>query len=122
MTAFRSRGIASDERWMSSGAHDLPRPAHVTAIRAFKEDLLKKRVVDKAQQLVANLDTTCPSKLFVASALLSALARPGRESAELARQVQQLVDMAGEISLRVKESEFDAGAMGAVGGSYFEGI
>ena len=92
----------------------------VLQVRAFKEALLKKRVVDKAQQLCADLDATCPSKLFAASALLSALARPGRESAELARQVQQTIDMAGELSLRVKESEFDVGAMGAVGGSYFE--
>ena len=68
----------------------------MTAIRAFKEDLLSKRVVDKAKQLVADLDATCPSKLFTASTLLSALARPGRESAELAMRVQQLVDMAGE--------------------------
>ena len=107
---------------MLSGKHGLPRPAHVTAIRAFKEELLKKRVIDKAQQLVADLDTTCPSKLFVASTLLSALARPGRESTELARQVQQLVDMAGDLSIRVKESAFDVAAMGAVGGSYFEHI
>ena len=91
-------------------------------VRAFKEELLSKRVMFKAHQLVADLDRTNPSKLFVASTLLSALARPGRESAELARQVQQLVDMAGEISIRVKESEFDVGAMGAVGGSYFEHV
>ena len=68
------------------------------------------------------MDATCPSKLFVASTLLSALARPGRESTELARQVQQLVDMAGDISIRVKESAFDVAAMGAVGGSYHEHI
>lgn len=114
--------LAQYEEWMRAGTPGLPRPAHVTAIRAFKEQLLSKRVISKAQQLVANVDATCPSKLFVASTMLSALARPGRESAELARQVQQLVDMAGEISLRVKESEFDVGAMGAVGGSYFEQI
>ena len=66
------------------------------------------------------MDATCPSKLFAASTLLSALARPGRESAELARRVQQLVDMAGEVSIRVKESEYDMQSMGAIGDSYFE--
>ena len=44
------------------------------------------------------------------------------QSAELASRVQQLVDMAGETSIRVKESEFDVDAMGAVGNSYFEQI
>lgn len=99
-----------------------PRPAHVTAVRAFKEELLRRRVLDKAQQLVADLDATCPSKLFAASTLLSALARPGRESAELARRVQQLVDSHGEIAIRVQESEFDVSTMGAIGNSYSEHI
>ena len=40
----------------------------------------------------------------------------------LTSQVQQLVDMAGEVSIRVKESEFDVDTMSAVGGSYFERI
>ena len=126
------------EQWLRAGKPGLPRPAYVTAIRIFKEELLSKRVVEKAAQLVAranpypnanatpntltltltltltkaaqlvaDLDLTCPTKLFTASTLLSALARPGRESAELARRVQQLVDMAGEVSIRVKESDYD---------------
>lgn len=99
-----------------------PRPAHVTAVRAFKEELLRRRVLDKAQQLVADLDATCPSKLFAASTLLSALARPGRESTELARRVQQLVDSHGEIALRVQESEHDLHHVGAIGNSYSEHI
>ena len=108
------------EQWLRAGKQGLPRPAYVTAIRIFKEELLSKRVVEKAAQLVADLDLTCPSKLFTASTLLSALARPGRESAELARRVQQLVDMAGEVSIRVKESDYDVHSMGAIGDSYFE--
>ena len=88
----------------------------------LQEGLLAKHVVDKARHLVCRPDEIVPSKLRVASALLSALARPGRVSAVLAWQVQQLVDMAGEVSLRVKESEFDAAAMGAVGTSYLEAV
>ena len=38
----------------------------------------------------------------------------------LEAHVQQLVDMAGELSIRVQESEYDARTMGAIGGSYFE--
>tara|TARA_B110001452_G_C14976171_1_gene341166 strand:+ start:84 stop:608 length:525 start_codon:yes stop_codon:yes gene_type:complete len=113
--------LAQYEAALKQGAPP-PRPAHVTALRVFKEELLRRRVLDKAQQLVADLDATCPSKLFAASTLLSALARPGRESAELARRVQQLVDSHGEIAIRVQESEFDGSTMGAIGNSYSEHI
>ena len=41
------------EQWLRAGKPGLPRPAYVTAIRIFKEELLSKRVVEKAAQLVA---------------------------------------------------------------------
>ena len=74
------------EQWLRAGKQGLPRPAYVTAIRIFKEELLSKRVVEKAAQLVADLDLTCPSKLFTASTLLSALARPATLSVRRSRR------------------------------------
>lgn len=37
-----------------------------------------------------------------------------------AGHVQRLVDMTGDIAVRIKESEFDVVSMGALGESYFE--
>ena len=71
------------ESWLGAGKPGLPRPSHVTAVRAFKEDVLSRRVLQKAQTLVADLDRTSLPRLFAANSVLSALARPGRESIEL---------------------------------------